>query len=132
MKSFSPPSLLAVLSSMLLLTSGSALSSKVAASTKAANPVIKAAANGMTLLKPIFAAEAKLQASVLGNSVVQQEVSQEIDSEVKSSPVVIYTYGLSPFSTEAVSILESTECNYNKIELGAEWFLRNGKDSVKR
>ena len=57
---------------------------------------------------------------------------KEIAAEIKSSPVVIYTYGLSPFSTEATAILDATGCDYKKIELGAEWFLLDGKDSVKR
>jgi glutaredoxin-related protein len=84
------------------------------------------------LLKPIFAVEAKLQASLLGSNIVEQEVAQEIAAEVSSSPIVIYTYGLSPFSTEAVSILEKTGNDFVNIEVGAEWFLLNGKDSVKR
>ena len=61
----------------------------------------------------------------------QEEVSKEIASETKSG-IVVYTYGLSPFSTEAVSILEQTGYSFETIELGAEWFLLNGKDSVKR
>merc|ERR1712194_821646 len=79
-----------------------------------------------------FGVEAKIQASVLGANVDQLEVSQEIATEVKSSPVVVYTYGLSPFSVEATAILDATGCDYNKIEVGPEWFLLNGKDSVKR
>jgi len=124
MKSFIASFLLATISG------GAALSGEVAA--RSPSPVIKAMANGMTLLKPIFGAEAKIQASVLGGNVDEDEVSQEIAMEVKSSPVVIYTYGLSPFSTEATAILDSTGCEYNKIEVGAEWFLLDGKDSVKR
>jgi glutaredoxin-related protein len=131
MKSVSPSIFLLFLSSALLLAAGSALSSQVSSPAKA-NPVIKAMANGMTLFKPVFAAEAKLQASILGSKVTEQEVAQEIAAEIKSSPIVVYTYGLSPFSTEAVSILEKTGYSFNKIELGAEWFLLNGKDSVKR
>lgn len=96
------------------------------------SPVIKAMANGMTLLKPVFGVEAKIQASVLGGNVDEAAVSQEIAAEVQSSPVVIYTYGLSPFSAEATAILDATGCDYKKIELGAEWFLLDGKDSVKR
>lgn len=102
------------------------------ATSRNPSPVIKAMANGMTLLKPIFAAEAKIQASVLGADVDEQFVSQEIASEIKSSPVVIYTYGLSPFSSEASVILDDTGCDYKKIEVGAEWFLLNGSNSVKR
>ncbi|KAG7369052.1 glutaredoxin [Nitzschia inconspicua] len=127
----------ALLSAMILLASTSdALSTKPpsapAPAIVKANPVINLMANGMTLLKPVFAAEAKLQASLLGSGIVEQDVAQEIAAEVNSSPIVIYTYGLSPFSTEAVSILEKNGYDFKKIELGAEWFLLNGKDSVKR
>lgn len=108
----------------------SALSGEVA--PRNPSQVIKAMANGMTLLKPVFGLEAKLQAAVLGRSVDKGDVSQEIAAEVKSNPVVIYTYGLSPFSVEAIAILDATGCNYRVIEVGPEWFLLDGKDSVKR
>ena len=124
MKSFVASALL------VAIPAASALSGEVA--TRNPSPVIKAMANGMKLLKPVFGVEAKIQASVLGANVDQLEVSQEIASEVKSSPVVIYTYGLSPFSVEATAILEATGCDFNKIEVGPEWFLLDGKDSVKR
>merc|ERR1719362_1244200 len=86
----------------------------------------------MTLLKPVFGVEAKIQASVLGANINKLGVSQEIDAEVKSCPVVIYTYGLSPFSAEATDILDATGCEFKTIEIGAEWFLLDGKESVKR
>ena len=114
---------------LVAIPASMALSGEV---TRNPSAVIKAMANGMTLLKPVFGIEAKLQASVLGFNVDELEVSQEIAAEVKSSPVVIYTYGLSPFSVEATAILDATGCDYNKIEVGAEWFLLDGKDSVKR
>ena len=41
---------------------------------------------------------------------------------VQIPQVVIYTYGLSPFSTEALRFLDETGCKYRKIELGPEWF----------
>lgn len=115
---------------LLAIPAATALSGEVAARNP--SPVIKAMASGMTLLKPVFGVEAKIQASVLGGSVDEDEVSQEIAAEIKSKPVVIYTYGLSPFSTEATAILDATGCDYNKIEVGLEWFLLDGKDSVKR
>ena len=115
---------------LLAIPSCSALSGEVA--SRNPSPVIKAMANGMTLLKPVFGAEAKIQAAVLGGNVDEDEVSQEIAAEVKSSPVVIYTYGLSPFSAEAIAILDATGCDYRAIEVGPEWFLLDGKDSVKR
>mmetsp|Transcript_97451 Transcript_97451/g.281173 ORF Transcript_97451/g.281173 Transcript_97451/m.281173 type:complete len:178 (-) Transcript_97451:168-701(-) len=112
----------------LSIASASALS----ANSRSPNPVIKAMANGMTLLKPAFVAEAKLQANILGRSIDTDEVTREIEAEVKQKPIVVYTYGLSPFSTEAIQILESTGYEYEKIELGKEWFLLGGKNSVKR
>jgi glutaredoxin-related protein len=115
---------------LVAMPASMALSGELA--TRNPSPVIKAMANGMTLLKPLFGIEAKIQASVLGFNVDELEVSQEIAAEVESSPVVIYTYGLSPFSVEATAILDATGCDYNKIEVGAEWFLLDGKDSVKR
>ena len=116
--------------SLLLFVAGaSALSAEPGVR---ANPVIKLMANGMSLLKPVFVAESKVQASVLGANVDADEVEQEIASEVGSEKIVIYTYGLSPFSSEAVSVLEKTGYPFKQIELGAEWFLLGGKESVKR
>jgi glutaredoxin-related protein len=115
---------------LLALASTSALSAPLV--TKTANPVIKVAANGMSLLKPIFGAEAKLQAAILGGSVDEADIFAEIEAEAKANKILIYTYGLSPFSTEALAILESSGYDFEKIELGAEWFLLGGKNSVKR
>jgi glutaredoxin len=104
--------------------------------TNKPNPIIKSLANGMKLLKPVFGVEAQLQANLLGRGVDRTAIENEIDAEIASPTVVIYTYGLSPFSTEALAMLEancaSSSVNYKTIELGAEWFLLNGKDSVKR
>ena len=76
-------------------------------SAAALNPVIKAAGSAMPLLKPIFSLETKLQAAALGaiGSVDVAEVQAEL-ADLKKTPCVIYTYGLSPFSTEAVALLE--------------------------
>ena len=123
MKSFSALTLL----SLPLMSS--ALSGEV---TRNPNPVIKTMAQGMGLLKPIFSGEAKVQAAILGFNVDEQTVSDEIAEEVKSNPVLIYTYGLSPFSTEAIAILESKNCDFKTIEVGAEWFLLGPINSVKR
>jgi len=98
------------------------------------NPVIKIAAQGMSLLKPIFKLEAELQASALGaiGKVDKQEVIDEIAGLKKQNKALIYTYGLSPFSTEAINILDSSGYEFTKIELGAEWFLLGPKESVVR
>lgn len=98
------------------------------------NAVIKAAAQGMTLLKPIFKLEAELQAAALGAlaKVDKDEVAQEVADIVKTNKIVIYTYALSPFSTEALSILDSTGYEYKAIELGVEWFALGGRGSETR
>jgi len=89
------------------------------------NPVLKLAGKGMGLLSPVFAAEAKIQASLLGavGKVDVAEVQAELDS-LNTIPLVVYTYGLSPFSTEALSLLDQAGAKYEKRELGPEWFLR--------
>ena len=61
---------------------------------------------------------------------MRQELNDCLDA--KKTPAVIYTYGLSPFSTEALALLESTGAKFEKRELGAEWFLLGGRASVLR
>lgn len=95
------------------------------------NPVISAAAKGMSLLSPIFKVEAGLQANVLGGSL-KEEAATEIAAAIKKNKVLVYTYALSPFSTEALSLLDASGYQYTKIELGAEWFLLGGRESAIR
>mmetsp|Transcript_51768 Transcript_51768/g.96903 ORF Transcript_51768/g.96903 Transcript_51768/m.96903 type:complete len:219 (-) Transcript_51768:202-858(-) len=89
---------------------------------------LKVASLGMGLLKPVFALEAKLQA--LGYD--EAEIRGKLAEEVKSAPVVIYTYGLSPFCTEAVKLLDQLGVNYKEVELAPEWFLMLGESAAKR
>lgn len=97
-----------------------------------ANPVIKIAAQGMSLLKPVFQLEAQLQAAVLGATTDKDQVAQEIADIIKANKIVIYTYAVSPFSTEAVAVLDAAGYDYLKIELGLEWFALGGKGSETR
>jgi len=101
---------------------------------KQPNPVIKAASAGMGLLKPVFVAEANIQAAVLGGlaDVSDADVELEIEEAKKNNPILIYTYGLSPFSSEAIALLDSSGFEYKKIELGLEWFLLGGRGSKTR
>lgn len=98
------------------------------------NPVINIAAKGMNLLKPVFKLEAELQAAALGaiGKIEKQEIIDEIDENKRKNKALIYTYGLSPFSTEAVNMLEGSGFEFTNIELGAEWFLLGPKESVMR
>ena len=45
----------------------------------------------------------------------------EIEKEVSSDTVVVYTYSLSPFCTEATNLLDSLGVTYKEISLGSEW-----------
>ncbi|EOD32382.1 hypothetical protein EMIHUDRAFT_456096 [Emiliania huxleyi CCMP1516] len=94
---------------------------------------ISAAGKAMPLLGPVFSVEADLQAALTNfGSYDPEEVRAEIASTLSSAPVVVYTYGLSPFSSEVVAILESTGCQFKNVELGAEWFALGGKGSATR
>jgi len=98
------------------------------------NAAVGIAAKGMGLLKPIFKLEAEIQAAALGgiSKVDKDEVISEINDLKKKNKALIYTYGLSPFSVEARNILESTDFEFTEVELGKEWFLLGGKESVTR
>ena len=86
----------------------------------------------MGLAKPAFAAEARWQSETLADEADVTAARAELDAEVGSAPVVVYTYGLSPFSSEALALLDGTGATYRAIELGPEWFLLNGRASAKR
>jgi len=76
-----------------------------------------------------------LQAALLGAiaKVDKESIVQEINDTVQSkNKAVIYTYSLSPFSSEAVNILQGSGYEFTQIELGAEWFLLGAKESVTR
>ena len=98
------------------------------------NPVLGIASLGMGLIKPIFKAEAALQATVLslGSEDVREQARAQIETDRNYAPVVVYTYGLSPFSTECKAFLDGLGCKYEAIELGPEWFLLGPKASAMR
>ena len=89
---------------------------------------LKVASMGMGLLKPVFAAEAKLQALAYD----EEEIRAKIAADVKSAPVVVYTYSLSPFCTEATKLLDALGAEYKEIQLAPEWFLMLGENAAKR
>mmetsp|Transcript_46140 Transcript_46140/g.116806 ORF Transcript_46140/g.116806 Transcript_46140/m.116806 type:complete len:185 (-) Transcript_46140:226-780(-) len=98
------------------------------------NPLIKGMSAGMGLLKPIFGVEAKLQGAALGrlSRYTIDDAIAQIEQDKKANKVLIYTYGLSPFSTEALALLESTGYQFTKVELGLEWFTLGGRGSQMR
>ena len=104
-----------------------------AAQVKTPSSILKAASAIVTpLLGPVYKVEAPLQGAVLGALADRDEVREEIDETIGGSGCVIYTYALSPFSTEAIALLESTGCKFEKVELGLEWFLLGPKASIAR
>jgi len=98
------------------------------------NPVIKTAAKGMSILRPIFKAEAELQANALDifRKIDRAGLAENILENKTKDEVLIYTYGLSPFSKEALEMLDASGYEYRNIELGAEWFLLGGEASATR
>jgi glutaredoxin-related protein len=100
---------------------------------QAPSEALVTAGKGMSALSGVFGVEADLQALALNlGSYDEEEVREEIEATIQEAPVVVYTYGLSPFSTEALAILESTGCEVKNVELGGEWFLLGPKASATR
>lgn len=66
------------------------------------------------------------------NGPSAKEVRDEIDAAISASPCVVYSYPVSPFCTEAISLLESTGCKPTVVEPGLEWFLLGPKGSAIR
>ena len=82
--------------------------------------------NVMPLLKPIFKILAPLQAGSGQSDKSQYELDirkakREIEEETESNSVVLYTYELSPFCTQATAILDDVGIPYKEVSLGLEW-----------
>lgn len=92
--------------------------------------ILGVASLGMGLVKPLFKAEAQLQARVLLGD--REAARAQIEADVASASVVVYTYGLSPFSSECIGFLTELGAKHTKIELGLEWFLLGPKTSAMR
>ena len=78
------------------------------------------------LLRPVYQKLAPLQAGSSGEDTAAYDAAiakatSEIEEEVASNAVVIYTYSLSPFCTEATALLDNLNVNYKEISLGKEW-----------
>lgn len=102
--------------------------------SKVPNPVIKTAAKIMSIFKPVFSFEAQLQANALDifRKIDRALLAEEILENKVKNDISIYTYGLSPFSKEALELLDSRGVEYRNIELGAEWFLLGAEASATR
>lgn len=82
----------------------------------------------LPLVKPVFMVLAPLQAGSYkkedreGYQARVSKAQGDIEAAVRSTPVVVYTYGLSPFSSETKALLDNLDISYTEISLGAEWF----------
>ena len=96
--------------------------------------VLKPAGKLMGILSFLFKIENKFQAKALGASESDFVAARKnIEETVSSNKVVIYTYGLSPFSSEALAVLDEIGFpNYKNVELGLEWFLLDKEQSTLR
>lgn len=82
----------------------------------------------MKLAEPIFQREAPWQAGLTnkaeGTGIYNEELQlarDEIQRAVQADTVVVYTYELSPFSSETLRLLQNFEIEYKEISLGKEW-----------
>jgi len=84
-----------------------------------------ASTNVMSLAKPVFKVLTPLQAGekdAKSNYKAKiEEAIREIVAEAAATPVVVYTYELSPFSSETKLLLDRLGVEYKEISLGKEW-----------
>ena len=94
--------------------------------------------NVMGLAKPLFATLAPLQAGSKSEDDNYAEnlkaAIRDIKAETTGDKVVLYTYDLSPFSSETKALLDSLNVAYREISLGKEWIpgLIAPEGSIKR
>lgn len=92
------------------------------------NELLQLVSNSLLpLFKPLFSALTPIQAGSRRevHSEYEVEISnakKAINKEVSQAPVVVYTYDLSPFSSETKELLDNLDIPYTDISLGKEWF----------
>lgn len=95
--------------------------------------ILKPAGKLMKLLSILFKIENKLQAKVLGAEESDYAAARkDILDTITQNKIVIYTYGLSPFSSETTAVLDEIGADYKNVEVGLEWFLLDKEKSVLR
>mmetsp|Transcript_27580 Transcript_27580/g.58283 ORF Transcript_27580/g.58283 Transcript_27580/m.58283 type:complete len:527 (+) Transcript_27580:172-1752(+) len=95
--------------------------------------VLKPAGKAMKFLSFLFKLENKLQAQLLGAEDADYAAAKkEIEDTISKNKIVIYTYGLSPFSTETRAVLDEIGADYEDVEVGLEWFLLGKEKSTLR
>eukprot|EP00964_Phaeocystis_antarctica_P070717 scaffold43083_cov61-Phaeocystis_antarctica.AAC.4 len=86
-------------------------------SRASAADLLETAGGLVGVLKPLYKLEAPLQAGNYDKAAVRAA----IEKEVSSAPVLVYSYTLSPFCSEAKKILKDAGATFKVIELGDEW-----------
>jgi len=95
--------------------------------------ILKPAGKAMGFLSFLFKLENKLQAKLLGAEESDFVAARkEIEDTISSNKIVVYTYGLSPFSSETLGVLDEIGLEYKNIEIGLEWFLLDKEKSTWR
>ena len=87
----------------------------------------------MGVISSLFKLENKLQARLLGAEDANYAMARgDIKLAVSSNHIVVYTYRLSPFSSETLAVLDEVGADYTNLEVGLEWFLLDKERSVLR
>ncbi|KAL9185461.1 hypothetical protein ACHAXT_003238 [Thalassiosira profunda] len=95
--------------------------------------ILKPAGKLMKLLSALFKLENKLQAQLLGAEDADYAAAKKkIEETIAKDKVVVYTYSLSPFSSETLAVLDEVDADYENVELGLEWFLLDKEKSTIR
>mmetsp|Transcript_5406 Transcript_5406/g.12515 ORF Transcript_5406/g.12515 Transcript_5406/m.12515 type:complete len:474 (+) Transcript_5406:174-1595(+) len=89
------------------------------------------------LLRPVYGALAPVQAGSTRDdtSGYDAEISlarAEIYEEISRRTVVVYTYDLSPFCSEATDLLRSAGIKFREVSLGSEWLPGLLREPAKR
>ncbi|KAL7550519.1 hypothetical protein ACHAWF_014703 [Thalassiosira exigua] len=79
---------------------------------------LKPAGKAMGILSMLFKLENKLQVQLLGATEDDYAAARKsIDDATLSHRIVVYTYGLSPFSSEALAVLDEAGDEYENVEV---------------
>lgn len=95
--------------------------------------VLKPAGKLMKFLSFLFKLENKAQSSLLGADDSDYSAARkDIEDTISENKIVVYTYSLSPFSSETLGVLDEIGADYKNVEVGLEWFLLDKEKSVLR
>eukprot|EP00956_Cyclotella_meneghiniana_P042006 scaffold248296_cov76-Cyclotella_meneghiniana.AAC.1 len=79
--------------------------------------ILKPAGKLMGLLSFVFHLETRLQAKAYGAEEADYEKARlQVQDTIANNKCVVYTYGLSPFSSEALALLDECGIQYKDIE----------------